>query len=115
MPLYDYKCEKHGIFHELVPMNESGHAQNCPSCGNVCARVIILSSNLPPMDQAQKKAHARNEKSAHEPVFSTTESRDEKHGSGCGCEKPNERRSKMLYLADGSKIFPSQRPWMICH
>lgn len=115
MPLYDYKCEKHGIFHELVAMNESGHAQNCPTCGTICARVILLSPNVAPMDQAQKKAHERNEKSANEPVFSTTESRDKKHGSGCGCEHQNEKRSKMLFLADGSKIFPSQRPWMICH
>ena len=43
MPLYDYKCDQHGVFHELVAMNESGHAKHCPTCGNACGRVILLS------------------------------------------------------------------------
>ena len=50
------------------------------------------------MNQSQKIAHARNEKSANKPVFTVTDSLDEKHENGCSGEKPNEKRSKMPLL-----------------
>jgi hypothetical protein len=68
------------------------------------------------------RASSRNEKSAHEPVFSTVEYRQEqkarrehKHGKGCGCGDKPIRKSALMYTADGNKMFPSARPWMISH
>ena len=37
MPLYDYKCAEHGLFHDLVPMQASGECAPCPSCGALSA------------------------------------------------------------------------------
>jgi hypothetical protein len=37
-----------------------------------------------------------------------------KHGSNCGCNA-KKRRSNLMYTAEGNKMFPSMRPWMISH
>ncbi len=41
--------------------------------------------------------------------------REHKHGKGCGCGDKPIRKSNLLYTADGNKMFPSMRPWMISH
>ena len=115
MPLYDYKCSDHGLFHELVPMDNHQQPQSCPSCHKLCARIIMMAPGFLDMSKEARNAHSTNERSQHEPITSSKESRDTKHGSGCGCEHTQSKKSKVMYLADGSKIFPSQRPWMISH
>lgn len=115
MPLYDYKCVEHGLFHELAAMDDSASAQPCPTCGVDSGRIIMLAPELLLMSEHKRAAHSTNERSSHEPVVSSVESRDKKHGSGCGCEQKGKKASQVVYLADGSKIFPSQRPWMISH
>ena len=47
MPLYDYKCTEHGLFHELVPVQASGEACPCPTCGVLSARVILVAPEVP--------------------------------------------------------------------
>lgn len=76
---------------------------------------------------------ARNEKAQYQPQLVTPESREEaiarakslgksggNHGKGCGCGSDthpdrSSLRQKAVLMADGSKVFPSQRPWMISH
>lgn len=120
MPLYDYKCQEHGLFHALTAMDEYADPKPCPECGVLSSRVIVLPPQLFAMDDAARRASEANEKSRHEPVFSTPERRREeaerhahRHGSGC-CHTPL-RQSNLFYTADGKKMFPSMRPWMISH
>lgn len=115
MPLYDYKCAQHGHFQELAEMANHAKPAPCPQCGQLAGRVIRIPSAILNMDPNLRQAHDRNEKSRHEPLISTKDQRqhDHKHASACGCGK--DMKSAMLYLADGSKIFPSDRPWMISH
>ncbi|HVY08421.1 MAG TPA: hypothetical protein VHB46_20790 [Burkholderiales bacterium] len=58
-----------------------------------------------------RKAYAINEKSAHAPKSS----KEHVHGSGCGCGSKSIGASKTVKAPDGSKAFPSKRPWMISH
>lgn len=122
MPLYDYKCSQHGLFYELVTTEDSAKPCACPSCGELSARVIMLAPEVLAMKKENRAAHERNEKSAHAPIFSTVEYRQEektrrehKHGKGCGCGDKPIRKSALMYTADGNKMFPSARPWMISH
>jgi len=115
MPLYDYKCKDHGLFHALATMADSDKPAPCPSCGKVSSRIIMLPPQILDMAPGKRKAHETNERSQHEPVISSTESRHEAHNRGCGCEIANPKKSALLYTADGKKMFPSMRPWMISH
>lgn len=118
MPLYDYKCTSHGVFQELVPLAAFDQPCACPQCGTLSPRVILFSPQFLAMAEERRKAFATNEKARHEPVFSNKEIREEaskhKHGKDCGCHS-QQRKSNLLYTADGSKVFPSMRPWMISH
>ena len=116
MPLYDYNCREHGLFHELTAIDEHDLPKACPQCHSLCARVIILPPSILDMSPARREAEQRNERSQHEPLVSSTEQRvvDDQHaaaayGSGGG------EKSQMFYTPDGKKYFPSMRPWMIHH
>jgi hypothetical protein len=88
----------------------------------MAGRVIMVSPTMLDMAPGNRDAHARNEKAREAPRFSNPESRledkarrEHKHGKGCGCSDRSVRKSQVLYTPDGSKIFPSARPWMISH
>lgn len=124
MPVYDYKCAEHGLFHQLATFEQSAEPQACPSCGQLAARVIVLPPELKAMSRENHTAHERNETSQHQPVFSTTEARADaqerqahahRKGKPCGCHDGGKLRSALMYTADGKKMFPSMRPWMISH
>jgi putative FmdB family regulatory protein len=117
MPVYDYKCSQHGIFYELATMENHAQPASCPQCQQLSPRVIIMAPEVLDMSPLKKQAIETNEKAQHQPQFSTTDSRAEnadrlKHGCGCRHEK---RPSKLIYTAEGNKMFPSMRPWMISH
>ena len=116
MPVYDYKCREHGIFSELATMEQSNLPMPCPQCAELSARVILLSPQLLDMAPDKRKAMETNERAQFEPVVSTRDRResDHEHRHGCGCQaqKPG---SKLFYTAEGDKMFPSMRPWMISH
>lgn len=114
MPLYDYRCPKHGLFEELVPLAAGGGPHPCPGCSTPAARVIAAPHALLDMDPARRDAFARNERSRHEPRVHDT-GKHGSHGPGCGCGSGPPTRSRALQLADGSRTFPGQRPWMIGH
>ena len=117
MPVYDYKCPEHGIFHELAAMQDYTMPAACPKCQNLSPRIIIIPPELLDMAADKRKAMTVNETAKHEPQYSTTDSRAEnaerlKHGCGCKHEK---RSTRLFYTAEGNKMFPSMRPWMISH
>ncbi len=122
MPVYDYKCADHGLFYELAAMEDSSKPMACPTCATLCARVIMLAPEFLDMKKENRLAHQRNETAVHAPVLSTPEYRAEqkarrehKHGKGCGCGDKPIRKSNLLFTAEGNKMFPSMRPWMISH
>lgn len=116
MPVYDYKCKEHGVFNDLATLAESDKPCACPTCGVLAARIIRLPPTVTKMPSAKKHAHEVNERNQHEPTHSTAARRkdDEQHAKGCGCEKKLSH-SKLMYTAQGEKMFPSMRPWMISH
>lgn len=117
MPVYDYKCKNHGLFHELATLEDSAKPAKCPKCNNLSGRIIMFPSGVLTMESHKRHAAKTNEKARFEPEFSTTNRRtdDEQHAKGCGCSKSKVGGSKMLLTANGEKIFPSMRPWMIHH
>jgi len=125
MPVYDYKCQDHGLFYELATLDASSMPCACPQCGTMSPRVIVMAPAVLDMAAEKRAAIARNEKARHEPRISTTDSRQEeqernahRHGKGCGCHQHGDSsalRQQVVLLPDGSKVFPSQRPWMISH
>lgn len=122
MPLYDYKCREHGLFHELATMAESGDPKACPHCGTLSARVIVVPPVLRELAASMREALDRNERSRHQPVLSTPEYRKEmlarhehRHGKGCGCADKPLNKPQVFFTADGNKTFPAARPWMISH
>ncbi|WP_027348624.1 zinc ribbon domain-containing protein [Halotalea alkalilenta] len=110
MPLYDYKCVDHGLFHALVPVSASGERHPCPGCGLASPRVILLAPSVLAMAPEKRRAIARNERAAHEPRSGSQHSEREQ-----GCCHHARRKPNVFYTAQGEKLFPSARPWMISH
>jgi putative FmdB family regulatory protein len=75
MPVYDYKCREHGLFHQLATMEDCAKPAECPTCQALSPRVIVLPPEIAAMDPAKRSAQDRNERSKHEPVFSTADRR----------------------------------------
>lgn len=120
MPVYDYKCPDHGLFHELATFDDHDKPAICPKCQLLSPRVIIVPPQILDMAPAKRDEIARNEAAQHEPKFSNADSRAEneerlKHPKGCGCQHSKMNKSKLFWTADGKKMFPSMRPWMISH
>lgn len=136
MPLYDYKCPDHGVFQELAPMQEHDKPRPCPQCHTTSARVIVLPPEIAKVLKETKAAMERNEKAREAPDFMTAaqyrereEERqariafDAKKKGGCGCghshnhshSQGKKRTSNLMYTAEGNKMFPGMRPWMISH
>ena len=125
MPLYDYKCPEHGVFQELASMELHDKPAFCPQCQTMSARVIVLPPEIASMIKERREAMEANEKASHSPEVMTAgefharekekqERHAHKHGSNCGCNA-KKRRSNLMYTAEGNKMFPSMRPWMISH
>lgn len=112
MPTYEYECPSHGFFEAMRSMSESAQPQSCPDCGVPAPRVVMTAAAVAGMSASQRSAHAINERSAHEPLTSASL----RHKPGCSCcSTGSKRKSTTLKLPDGSKAFPSKRPWMISH
>jgi hypothetical protein len=74
--------------------------------------VLLTAPRMSLMASDIRTAHATNEKSAHAPKSSKA------HGAGCSCcSGKSVGGSKRLVKQgrDGSKSFPTARPWMISH
>jgi putative FmdB family regulatory protein len=111
MPTYEYLCDDCGPFTDMRPMAESDLPHDCPRCGVSAPRAYLTAPYMSGLSAERRNAFATNERSAHSPQ---TTSGSGKHPSNCGCcsgkSSRMTRRNK-----DGSKSFPSSRPWMISH
>lgn len=112
MPNYDYMCDTCGPFTGFAAMADFDKPCACPACGDPARRALFTAPKLAVVGSGLRRAHETNERAAHEPKST------KKHGPGCGCcsgaggaKKP----SRTLHRPDGSKSFPSARPWMISH
>lgn len=114
MPTYEYCCDDCGDFSAIRPVAMRNEPCVCPGCGRHAGRVIRSTPQLATMSSASRTAHATNERAAHAPMTSAEYATRHKHGPGCGCcsGKPSKSTVK---AADGSKTFPTKRPWMISH
>ena len=111
MPNYDYSCESCGPFTQFAAMADFDKPCACPACGAASRRVLLTAPKLAQVSSTIRNAHETNERARHEPKSTR------KHGPGCSCcsggltSKP----SRTLHRPDGSKSFPTARPWMISH
>jgi putative FmdB family regulatory protein len=103
MPVYDYCCERCGIFTALRPMAVYQEPHDCPGCGASVPRVIVTPPRLAGMDKGRRTAFVTNERAAHEPKQAT----GHRLGSECGGGAASD--------AGAAKSFPAARPWMISH
>ncbi|NYZ16665.1 zinc ribbon domain-containing protein [Azospirillum sp. RWY-5-1] len=115
MPAYDYACAAcGGDFTAIRPMAESAAPQPCPGCGASAPRVIRTAPAFSGLPAATRNAHTLNERSADRPALLSEGGR--KHGPGCGCCGGSAKNARpVLRGLDGSKAFPTARPWMISH
>ncbi|HVY69354.1 MAG TPA: zinc ribbon domain-containing protein [Verrucomicrobiae bacterium] len=116
MPLYEYLCADCGPFTAQRVVADRDLSAACPDCGQSGERAISLP-NLSLMPASRRSAHARNEKSCHEPAVVTRH----RCGSGCGCGKPasqdalKKRRVEVPKLGKFQTPRKKNRPWMLGH
>lgn len=109
MPLYDYLCDDCGPFTQIASLARFAEPCACPDCNAASPRVLMNAPRLAVMSSGSRKAYETNERSADSPRRSS-------HGPGCSCcSGGSKRASKTLHHRDGSKSFPTKRPWMISH
>ena len=110
MPLYDYKCNEHGVFSELTTIAKMEDPVDCPQCGVVSPRILALPPHIVTMMKETKQAMERNEKAQHEPIISTLDRRtnDKKHASDCGCSTT--KKSNLFYTARGQQDVSIHAP-----
>jgi putative FmdB family regulatory protein len=68
MPMYEYECDEHGRFEQLRPLSEYAAPAPCPTCELGAPRVVSVP-HLCALPRSTMVAHARNEKSCHEPAL----------------------------------------------
>ena len=115
MPTYDYACAGCGGFEAIRSIARRDEPAACPDCGTACARVLVAAPQLACMDAGERSARATNERAQHAPRSSAEGYGRLRHPSGCGCCGGAGKRSSTVKAPDGSKAFPSKRPWMISH
>lgn len=65
MPLYNYRCRRHGEFTDWAGLTDFDKPAPCPNCGKLAPRSI--SAAYLAMNQKLSRAIGASEKSAHEP------------------------------------------------
>ena len=106
MPLYEYYCDRHGVFSELTSIEQRRHESACPHCGQYSSR-IISAPRLALMSAGNRKAWERNEKSAHEPMLRNKPTC--RHGHDCS--RHTEKKNHVQFKQAGTR----SRPWMLGH
>ena len=116
MPLYDYRCDTCGDFRDWQPMDRSQDPAGCPTCGDPADRRVAMPF-IAALPAHTRIAHARNEKSAHEPRL-MSRSELNAHGGHLGhghCHGHSHGQGVPLArgLEPGLKRSPKQ--WMVGH
>lgn len=111
MPYYDYLCSDCGPFTDFASMADFDKPSACPHCAQLAERALLQAPLLANMDSGRRIAFATNERASHAPKSTKS------HGPGCSCCSGGGKKmpNRTLHRADGSKSFPSARPWMISH
>lgn len=112
MPTYDYLCPQCGPFEALRRLADRDVPAPCPACKALSARAWLSAPMLADMPAERRQAMATNERAQHEPKRSGSYGR--MHPAGCSCCSSS-RRGATVRAPDGSKAFPTRRPWMISH
>jgi putative FmdB family regulatory protein len=112
MPVYEYLCDECGPFTAIRSMTEYERPCDCPGCGAAAPRVLLTAPRMSLMSAESRTAHATNERSAHAPR--TLAQMKGSHGAGCSCCSGTSNRP-VKRGKNGSKSFPTARPWMISH
>ena len=102
MPLYDYHCTEHGDFRAWRGLSEARAPTPCPDCARPAFRSMAAPA-LAILPSVTRRAHERNEKSAHEPKLVTRE-----HGHGAHAGHGHGHAHAHGHGGGG-------RPWMIGH
>lgn len=115
MPVYEYRCEDCGVFTSLRPMSVYDQPCECPDCDRPAPRVLLTAPrSMSAMPRETRLAHATNEKNMHAP--STIAEYKARHPSGCSCCSGRSLPKRAITRGkNGSKSFPTSRPWMISH
>ncbi len=118
MPLYDYSCKKCGTFALRREVEDRNLPARCPECHATAGREIS-APNLSLMAPQRRVAHARNEKSRHEPMVTGTHSCSSGCGCGRGAGKPLSRNKRTVDAGGLGRLQTSARksarPWMLGH
>lgn len=111
MPVYEYWCDEHGVFEAMRSMSAYDQPSTCPTCGENAPRVLMTAPSLGVGDRATIQAHDINARSSDSPK------RSSQHGPDCGCcsSISTAKKNQTLHHPNGTKSFPSKRPWMIAH
>ena len=119
MPLYEYECRRCGPFHDWGTMSLYLEPARCPDCGGDCPRAIATPALG--MDWQHKKAHAINEKSAHEPRVTRRRRGDPMvHDVHADLSRHREKKLARKHAhdhshGDGKHAHISKHPWMVRH
>jgi putative FmdB family regulatory protein len=116
MPTYDYHCPDCGGFDAFRTVAARNEPTACPGCGAAATRVFVSAPRLACMSSSTRTAMGINERAAHAPRSSKDGAYAKlRHPAGCGCCSTSIKRSATVTGANGAKVFPSKRPWMISH
>ena len=117
MPTYDYACPDCGGFDAFRSLSARNDPAACPDCGTASPRVFVSAPRLACVSSETRFAMDTNERARHEPSSSKAMEGSYgrlKHPAGCGCCATS-KKATTVRAPDGSKSFPSKRPWMISH
>lgn len=111
MPVYEYRCDDCAhVFEEIRSMADYRAPAPCPLCQEPADRIVFSAPRLSNMRPEIRKAHERNERSAHEPRFRRG------HVCGPGCNHGHGSADKTTSSAPPPvKGQPGKRPWMLGH
>ncbi|MFC0282207.1 zinc ribbon domain-containing protein [Camelimonas abortus] len=120
MPTYDYECAGCGPFVAFASMARYADPCPCPECGAESPRAFIHTPMLSSMSAGRRFACETNERSANAPRRLSKDGPPQaggRHGANCSCCSGRSLKAprKTLYRPDGTKSFPTARPWMISH
>lgn len=119
MPMYEYRCDACGVFAAMGKMSTSSEPSACPDCNELSER-ILSAPRLAILGTAQRSAHERNEKSAHEPRAARRSSCGCTGGHTCGSSATSKKAAQESKAKEKGSLLQMQtkktaRPWMLGH